>query len=332
MNQRIAILGAGNMGSALAHALASQGAAVSIWDHFPETIAEILSDRTNHRYLPGIDLHPAIRPQASAADCVRDARLVILCVPSIFVESVLLPLLPSLRADAILLNVAKGFAPDGKATLPAWLQAIAPDHDRAHLAGPALADEIARGCPTFLTIAAHHSATAEETASIIRGEILIPGTTTDLTGAVLAGILKNSHAIFLGLLDRLCGHGHNLSAAALTLCGMEMERLLTAMDARPETIRGLPGLGDLTATGGSPRSHNRRLGQDLADGLPPAGLHRKGVHVPEGVRATATFLQAACDHRVEVPILSAVAAILGGTLPPTPSTLLDALRAAAGSD
>lgn len=329
MNQRIAILGAGNMGSALAHALASQGAAVSIWDHFPETIAEILSDRTNHRYLPGIDLHPAIQPQAGAADCVRDARLVILCVPSIFVEGVLLPLLPSLRADAILLNVAKGFAPDGKTTLPAWLQAIAPGHDCAHLAGPALADEIARGRPTFLTIAARHSATAEETASIIRGEILIPGTTTDLTGAVLAGILKNSHAIFLGLLDRLCGHGHNLSAAALTLCGMEMERLLTAMDARPETIRGLPGLGDLTATGSSPRSHNRRLGQDLADGLPPAGLHGKNVHAPEGVRATATFLHAARDRRVEIPILSAVAAILDGIQPPAPSVLLEALRAAA---
>jgi glycerol-3-phosphate dehydrogenase (NAD(P)+) len=331
MNQRIAILGAGNMGSALAHALASQGAQVSIWDHFPETIEEILSCRTNHRYLPGVDLHPSIQPYASATGCVADARLVILCVPSVFVEQVLPPLLPSLRADAILLNVAKGFSPDGMATLPEWIQRSAPGHDCAHLAGPALADEISRGRPTFLTIAAHHSSTAEETASIIRGEILIPDTTTDLTGAVLAGILKNPHAIFLGLLNRLCGDSHNLTAAALTLCGMEMERLLTAMDARPETIRGLPGLGDLIATGGSPRSHNRRLGQDLADGLPPAGLHGKKVHTPEGVRATATFLHAARSLRVEVPILSAVAAILDGILPPTPSALLEALRAAANS-
>ncbi|WAC21493.1 NAD(P)-binding domain-containing protein [Luteolibacter sp. SL250] len=331
MNQRIAILGAGNMGSALAHALASQGAAVSIWDHFPETIAEIISDRTNRRYLPGIDLHPAIQPHTSAAECMDGVRLVILCLPSIFVEGVLLPLLPSLRADAILLNVAKGFAPDGKTILPAWLHTIAPGHDCAHLAGPALADEIAGGCPTFVTIAARHSTTAEETAAIIRGDILIPGTTTDLEGAVLAGILKNSYAIFLGLLERLCGQGHNLSASAMTLCSMEMERLLTAMDARPETVRGLPGMGDLTATGCSPRSHNRRLGQDLAAGLPPEGLHRRDVHVPEGVRATITFLQAARDRRVEAPILSAVAAILRGTLPPTPSTLLDALRAAAGT-
>ena len=329
MNQRIAILGAGNMGTALAHALASQGADVSIWDHFPETIAEILSDRTNRRYLPGIDLHPTIRPLASAPECVRDARLVILCVPSVFVADILPPLLPSLRADAIFLNVAKGFSPDGETILPEWIRSIAPGHDCTHLAGPALADEIALGRPTFLTIAARQSSTAEETASIIRGEILIPDTTTDLAGAVLAGILKNSHAIFLGLLDRLCGHGHNLSATALTLCAMEMERLLTAMGARVETIRGLPGLGDLAATGNSPRSHNRRFGQALARGARPAGLRGKDAHLPEGARATASFLEAARILRVDVPILSAVAGILDGTLPPASSTLVEALRAAA---
>jgi glycerol-3-phosphate dehydrogenase (NAD(P)+) len=332
MNERIAILGAGNMGSALAHALASQGSTVSLWDHFPETVAEILSRRTNHRYLPNIDLHPAIQPYTNQAECVREARVVIICLPSIFVEDVLLPLLTSLRADTILLNVAKGFAPDGTTILPSWIRSIAPSHDCAHLAGPALADEIAQGRPTYLTIASEQAATANEVANIVRGDILIPTTTTDLTGAVLAGILKNSYAIFLGMLDRVCGGGHNLTATTLTLCGLEMERLLTAMDARAETIRGLAGMGDLTATGGSPRSHNRRLGQALADGLPPEEIHGPNGNAPEGARATATFLQAANDLRIEVPILSTVASVINGNLVPTASTILSALRVSTNID
>jgi len=319
------------MGSAMAHALASQGGDVSLWDHFPETIGEILTDRTNRRYLPGIDLHPAIQPFTVAADCVRGARLVILCVPSAFVESVLPPLLPHLRADAILLNVAKGFAPDGTSILPVWIESIAPGHDCAQLAGPALADEIARGCPTLTVIAARHGGTAGEAAALLQGDVLLPTTTTDLVGAVLAGILKNPYAIFLGLLDRLCGPGHNLSSAAIALCAGEMERLLRAMDARPETIRGLAGLGDLSATGASPRSHNRRLGQNLADGLTLAHLREKPENLPEGVRASATFLQAARGLHVETPILSAVSAVLEGATPPSSAFVVDTLRRAAAA-
>lgn len=317
------------MGSALAHALAIQGASVSLWDHFPETINEILTERTNQRYLPGIDLHTAIQPFMKAEDCVRDAGQVILCVPSIFVAAVLQPLLPSLRADAILLNVAKGFAPDKKSTLPTWIGTIAPHQRCAHLAGPALADEIANGVPTFTVVAARDLITAEATAEALRGRILIPSTTTDLTGAVLAGILKNSYAIFLGLLQGLCGGGHNLHASALALSGVEMERLLTAMDARPETIRGLAGMGDLTATGSSPRSHNRRLGLAMADGLTPDRIHGDKSVVPEGVHSTAIFLQIARNLSLETPILSATASILEGTSPVAAQVLLDALQEAA---
>lgn len=325
MNRGIAILGAGNMGTALAHALACQGQQITIWDHSTEIIRGIREERRNERYLPEICLHPCILPHDEASMCVENARLLILSVPSIFIESVLTRALPYLSHDTIILNVAKGFAPDGCSILPDWIESISRKHPCAHLAGPALANEFARESPTFISISAHNSMIAEETAWMMRGEIFHTETTTDIVGSSLAGILKNSYAIYLGLLGQTCGKDHNLTAVAITKCAQEMECILTSMGAQSKTIRGIAGIGDLMATGSSPLSHNRQLGQALSLGQTLEQILTTNEILPEGVRATPVFLEISRNYHLQTPILNTIAGILCDNYKPNKKLILDAL-------
>lgn len=312
---RLAILGAGNMGTALAQALALQGRKVTAWDHFPEVAREIREHRTNRRFLPAIDLDPRIHATTDAEECVRGAGIVILCVPSAFAAEVLRPLVGSLEEGTVILNVAKGFAPEGGEILPTWLKRIAPGHPCAHLAGPALANELARGWPTFIQIAAATQAAAETVATALAGTVLIPSITTDLKGAALCGILKNSYAILLGLLEGVVPGGRNLQATAITLCGQEMETLLVAMGAEVSTVRGLAGIGDLVATGIAPDSHNRKIGIRLGGGQTLEQVQGQTGWLPEGVRASPILLELAHGCGQRPPLLDWLCGVLAGDAP-----------------
>ncbi len=151
---KIAVLGAGNMGSAMAHALAGNGHAVALWDFFPEVVRSIRRHGENRRFLPGIRLHAGVRAIADATECVAGAALVVISVPSAFVSATLAPVVPALEKGAVLLNLAKGFAPRTREPLPFVMGRMAPGHPCVHLAGPAIANEIARGLPASIVLAA----------------------------------------------------------------------------------------------------------------------------------------------------------------------------------
>ena len=325
---RVAILGAGNMGTALAHALARNGCEVTVWDHFPEVLDEIREHRTNQRFLADVALDPRIGVATTPAECVRNADIVIPCLPSRFIESVISPAIGDLKPGAILLNVAKGFAPGTTDTMPVWLERLLPGHPCAHLAGPCLAGELARGLPGGIVIAARHDSIAAQVADAFAGDVFIPFQSTDLTGAALAGILKNSYAIFLGLLSRLVPGEKNLEATALTLCGLEMECILTCLGAEPETIRGLSGMGDLIATGLAPNSHNRRFGVRLGDGETIDQIREHNTWLPEGATATPILLRLAEETGLRPPLLVTLNDVLTGT-PPDAARIITALRDAA---
>ena len=327
----IAILGAGNMGTALAQALACQGRSVAIWDHFPEVLRGIGESRTNPRFLPGTKLDQKIQPKSSAAECVSKAGIVVVCLPSEFAEAVLAPVVPYLEPDAVLVNVSKGFAPSGNELLPIWMGGLAPGHCCTHLAGPTLANEIALGHPTFLVVASVDCQAGNRVVDALAGDILIPSLSSDLQGAALCGVLKNTYAILLGILERVGPAGRNLEASALVLCCLEMMAIVTAEGGLPETVHGLAGMGDLVATGLAGASHNRKLGNMLADGETLDQIKARTGWLPEGVKATAALVRMVNRRGQKAPLLQYMGQVLGG-IKPDIDGLMAALRLARDRD
>jgi len=325
---KIAVLGAGNMGTALAHALASQGHSVAIWDHFVEVVDDIQTRRENLRYLPGVVLHANVTAHRAAADCVSGAALVIVSVPSPFiVTTVDVVVRAALRKDAVLLNVAKGFAPGSVEPLVSMLEVLTPDHHWVHLAGPCIANEVAQGQQALIVMASASEAAARRAAGVFNGPLFQCSVTTDVTGASLGGILKNVYAILLGCLHELNGDARNLTASAITACLAEMAILATAYEAELSTIYGLPGLGDLVATGSSLDSHNFNFGRRLASGRSTSQIEQETGLLPEGARAAAMVCTMARSRGIAVPLAEWVRVSIEGQ-PPALAGLADALRAA----
>ena len=324
---RIAVLGAGNMGTALAQALAGNGHQVAVWDFFPEVVEDIRKRRKNSRFLPSLRLHPGICAVESALECVAGASLVIVSVPSSFVRSTLVQALPALGTGAVLLNVAKGFSPRTRESLLSLFGRLAPGHACAQLAGPGIANEIARGLSTAVVIASLDLRTAKRVAAWFSGQLFLPSTTTDVMGATLGGILKNVYAVLLGCLSGLSGPSRNLDASFLSACMHEMVAIAIAHGGKAQTLYGLAGLGDLIATGFSPDSHNRQLGQRLAAGMSVADSERDLGWLPEGARAATAVCALAKDGGIKAPLAEWVRRVLAGA-PPSLDGLLRVLRVA----
>lgn len=323
-----AILGAGNMGTAMAHGLAARGHRVVVWDYFPEVLADIRDHGENRRFLKGVRLHAGVGTAASPAEAVAKADLVVVSVPSAFVAGTLGPVVGGLGRGTVVLNVAKGFAPRGGRTVFSLVGELAGGRGCAHLAGPAIANEMARGVPAAVVVAAEEERVARRVAGWLEGGMFIPGTTTDVAGAVLGGILKNIYAILLGCLEGLGGGGRNVEAALLAAGAREMERIAVASGARGGTMRGMAGLGDLVATGFSRESHNRKLGLALGSGKTLAEARGVDGWLPEGARAAATVCALARAGGVAAPLAGWVRRMMGAGRPPTLEGLLRALRAA----
>jgi len=315
------------MGTALAHALASQGNRVAVWDHFPEVVQDIQIHRENSRFLPGIALQPSITACEAATECVTGSHLVIAAVPSRFIIPTFEPVLHALERDAILLNVAKGFAPGTHTPLLSMLGDFTPDHIWVHLAGPCIANELARGQQAFLLMASHSEDAARRTATLFNGHLFECSVTTDVTGAALGGVFKNIYAILLGCLQALNGTEGNLAASAVTLCLAEMVRIAVAHGAEATTLYGLAGLGDLVATGFSTESHNFNFGRRLASGRSTSQIEKEAGLLPEGARAAAMTCAMARSAGIVAPLAEWVSATVAGS-PPTLDGVISAMRAA----
>jgi glycerol-3-phosphate dehydrogenase (NAD(P)+) len=312
---KIAILGAGNMGSAMAHALAGGGREVVLWDFFAEVVRDIGEHRENRRFLPGVRLHTGVRATSDTHECVAGAALVLAAVPSLFAIPTLVPVLSSMHPDAIILNLAKGFAPRTRIPIPIHLGRIAPGRPCVHLAGPAIANEIARGVPACIILAAEDAAIAGRVADLLDGPSFIGSTSTDVAGAALGGILKNIYAILLGALDTLSAGARNLEAAALGASVQEMAAIASAHGGKVPTLYGLAGLGDLVATGFSGDSHNRKFGQMLAAGESAAKIEKEQGWLPEGARAAPAACALARAGKVRAPLAGLVRRWIAGDVP-----------------
>ncbi len=322
---RVAVLGAGAWGTAIACHLASRAAArpdVLLWGRDGRQVAELESRRVNDRYLPAISLPGSIAVDDDLA-AARDADVVLAAVPVAALASVL-DEAGRAGVRVPLLWLAKGFvdAPELPGGVGLAHQHFAPRWPApvGVVSGPSFAEEVAAGLPTALTVAATDASVARDVASLLRGDTLRAYHSDDLTGVEVGGAVKNVLAIAAGASDGL-GFGHNARAALITRGLAETGRLSAAMGGSRDTLMGLAGLGDLVLTCTGNLSRNRRVGLALAEGKPLGTILADLGHVAEGVGAARAVRALASYYRIEMPICEAVDRVLHEGLPPRQAVL-----------
>jgi len=314
---RIAVLGAGSWGSALA-ALAARRYPTLLWARRPEAARQLAARRENADYLPGIALPAALTYSADLADvwqhlAAARCALIILGVPVAGLAEACRMLHDGLsrHADASLVWTCKGVDADS-ARLPheTVAQALAdiPTIATGVLSGPSFAHEVARGLPVALTIASSSPALRALATQALHGEHVRIYVSTDVVGVETGGALKNIIALACGICDGL-QLGTNARAALITRGLAEMTRFGVALGASADTFAGLTGLGDLVLTATGELSRNRQVGLALGRGQPLADILARGI-TAEGVRCALAVLTRARALGVDMPITAAVCGVL----------------------
>jgi glycerol-3-phosphate dehydrogenase (NAD(P)+) len=283
-----------------------------LWAYEPDVAAGIAERHENERYLPGIVLPEALRATSDLAEAVRGASLVVSVPPSHVVRAVMGEAAPHIRADALLVSASKGIENETLKTMDGVLDDVlpAPLARRAcYLSGPSFAREVGLGHPTAVTLACAEADAAERAQAWFQTPVFRVYTTSDVTGVELGGAVKNVIAIAAGAVEGM-GFGHNTQAALITRGLAEIVRLGAALGARPETLAGLSGIGDLILTCTGALSRNRSLGVELGRGRTPAEVLEGRVTVAEGVRTARATRDLAHREGVEMPIVEAVHAML----------------------
>ncbi len=303
---RIAILGAGAFGTALAIALARGGAAVSLIGRDREAAARIEATRENSRRLPGATLPDGVSVTADTA-AAEGADAILLTVPMQRLSETLAAARAHL-AEGPLVAACKGMDLATLKGATALLAEARPEGPHAVLTGPSFAADIARGLPTALTLACADEAAGRELQHLLATPTLRLYRTTDTLGAELGGAVKNVIAIAAGATIG-AGLGDSARAALMTRGYAEMLRLAPALGARAETLAGLSGFGDLVLTCTSEQSRNFRYGLALG----------RGERFPddvtvEGAATSRAVARLAAERGIEVPITTTVAALAEGRL------------------
>jgi len=310
---RIAVLGAGAWGTALAIAFAARHQVV-LWARDAGRVEDMAHRGENRRYLPNCPFPPALQVTADFPAALAGADLAILAAPLAGLRS-LLEQLKAVAPTIPFLWVCKGLEA-GSGLLPHQVVAeVMNDAACGVLTGPSFALEVARGLPTAITLAAADTAFAEATAQHLHGGNLRIYANQDLIGAEVGGAVKNVLAIATGICDGL-GLGNNARAALITRGLVEITRFGEALGARRETFTGLAGLGDLILTCTGELSRNRRVGLLLAAGKALPDIASELGHVAEGVPAAREVARRAAGLGIEMPITRAVAAVLDGHITP----------------
>jgi glycerol-3-phosphate dehydrogenase (NAD(P)+) len=335
---KIGILGAGSWGTALTIILSRSPRKhhLALWSRNADLASAIASDRENKSYLPGCKVPASVLVSAQIEKVLEASAIVVCAIPSAHVRTVFSAAKSHLPGSAVLVSATKGLEPETHLRISEVLAQVTATKSLpriAVLSGPSFAAEAARGEPTAVVVASCNevapsnessssisssssspgSPTADSLAAQIQEEFAAPGfrlyTNDDVLGVELAGAMKNVIAIAAGACEGL-GLGHNAAAALITRGLAEMTRLAVALGAKPETLAGLAGLGDLVLTCTGKLSRNRHVGVQLGVGRSLAEILSATHMVAEGVHTTAPLLALARQHRVELPITEQVDAIL----------------------
>ena len=315
--EKIAVLGAGSWGTALAVWLAGHGQPVTLWGHDPAHIARLRATGTNAKYLPGVTLPALVAPTHDLA-ALADSDLVVFVTPSQAIREVAAQLAAAVRLapDAVLLSCTKGIEIGTGRRMSEILAAAFPDAGVAVLSGPSHAEEVARHRPTALVVGAARPETTLRLQRLFNAAALRAYSQDDVPGIELGGALKNIFAVAAGVSDGL-GFGDNAKAALVTRSLAELIRLGVRLGGRRETFQGLSGMGDLMVTCFSRHSRNRAVGERLGRGEALAGITASMSMVAEGVPTTRSAFSLARTLGVETPVIDEVHAILYENRAPT---------------
>ncbi|MCB1382615.1 MAG: NAD(P)-dependent glycerol-3-phosphate dehydrogenase [Notoacmeibacter sp.] len=304
--KKIAVLGGGAWGTALAVTMIRAGHETHQWVRDSATASAIAEERRNPRYLPAIDLEPGIRASTDEQTVLAGADAVLVVVPAQTLRTVLEALKPAIPANAPLVLCAKGIERGTARLMSDVTHEVLPSNPVAALSGPSFAADVARGLPTAVTVAAQDAALATGLAALLSAPALRCYSSDDLTGVEAGGALKNVLAIAAGTVAG-AGLGASAQAATITRGFVELRRIAAALGARPETLMGLSGLGDLILTCGSTQSRNFSYGLALGKG---ESLENRPL--AEGAATAGVAAALARNKGIDAPICDAVSAVLEG--------------------
>lgn len=301
-NKKIAILGAGSWGTALAILAARNGCQTLLWGHNPDHMAVLEQDRQNIRYLPEHPFPVNLAVTADLAEVAAFSKLILVCVPSHAFKNTLIKLKPYLSNEIKIAWASKGFNPDDGSLLHEIVaETFSPQTPAAILSGPTFAGEVAANLPTAITIASSRPEFAKELAGILHGGLFRTYTSSDVIGVEVGGAVKNVLAIAAGIADGL-GFGANTRAALITRGLNEIIRLGVKLGGKQETFMGLAGLGDLILTCTDNQSRNRRLGLALGLGKDRTEAIQEIGQEIEGVSAARETFLLAKKYAIDMPI------------------------------
>jgi glycerol-3-phosphate dehydrogenase (NAD(P)+) len=317
-NLKVGVVGAGSWGTALANLLALKGYPIDLWAYEQEVKDSIDSHRENRLFLPDIQLSPNLRPTNDLAAAVSGKDLVLVVVPSHVLRETSAKTADDISKSAIIVSASKGIENKTHLTMTGVLKEALPGipEDRfAVLSGPSFAREVARMCPTAVTVASRDL----EVAGIIQRVFATPYfrvyTNDDVIGVELGGSVKNVIAIAAGIIDGL-GLGYNTRAALITRGQTEIRRLGVALGANPRTFTGLAGIGDLILTCTAELSRNYTVGIKIGKGMKLDDILSEMRMVAEGVKNARSVYNLSRKVGVEMPISHEIYYILYEDLPP----------------
>jgi glycerol-3-phosphate dehydrogenase (NAD(P)+) len=307
--KRVAILGAGGMGTALALLFSKTVRSVQLWARDPAHAAELARTRANERHLPGITLPGNVEVTPNACDATGGSDLIVAAIPSAFLRATLAGLVERIPPRIPVLSVVKGIE-NGTFARPSQIvvETLGP-RSVAILSGPSHAEELARGLPASVVVGGSDEALNRAVRDALNRGMFRVYTNPDALGVELAGALKNILGIAAGICDGL-GFGDNAKAALLTRGLVEIARFAVNLGAEPATFYGLAGVGDLITTCYSPFGRNRTVGQRIGRGETPDSVLASMVNVAEGVPTTRSVHDQARRRGVEMPITDEVELIL----------------------
>lgn len=310
--EKVAVIGAGSWGSALAMVLADNGHEARLWSHNENQVKEINELHTNKKYLPNIILPDSIIGYYSISDALSGTNKIILAVPTKAIREVLGKIRSAQTIPLTIVHVCKGIEPDSLLRISEIIKQELPKEgikDIIILSGPSHAEEVSMRHPTTVTVTSENMPSAEKIQDLFINQYFRVYTNPDVIGVEIGGALKNIIALAAGITDGL-GYGDNAKAALITRGLAEIARLGTKMGANPLTFSGLTGIGDLIVTCTSVHSRNWRAGNLLGKGHTLEEVLNSMGMVVEGVRTTKAAYQLAQKYHVSMPITKALYHVL----------------------
>ncbi len=307
--RKIGIIGAGSWGTALAVNLARNNHEVVIWSIMEDEIKMLNEYREHVDKLPGVKLADTISFTTDMEKAIKGMDMLVLAVPSIFTRSTSKNMAPFVEEGQIIACVGKGIEDNTFMTITDIVEEEIPQADVAVLCGPSHAEEVGQGLPTTVVAGAHSQKTAEFIQDTFMNETFRVYTSPDMLGMELGGSFKNVIALAAGMCDGL-GFGDNTKAALIVRGISEVARLAVAMGAKPETVNGLTGVGDLIVTCQSRHSRNRKAGELMGQGMTMDQATKEVKMVVEGVYSAKAALALGKKYYVQMPIIEEVNKVL----------------------